>query len=401
MRLPGEGTIYQRRDGRWVASIVVNKTRYTRYARGREEAVRRLHELRAALMAGTLARPTPRTLTLAAYLDEWLAAASAWLRPSTVESYGQLIRRVQPLGSLRLSQVERRHLAALYATLTRAGLSAGRVLKLHRVMHKALGDAVRAGLIGRNPAADLDPPRPQAVPPTLWTLEQIRAFLAGCAADDRPDSRLLSFLLLSGLRLGEALALRWRDLDLGRGVVQVERSVTHVAGRPVEGPPKTRAGVRRLTLPPEAVAVLRRQHAQQRQQRPWERTHNRPSQWSGRSDGPPSSCTDATGLGGTPTLADEQRVWTTAVGTVPLRGNVRRSLHRLCDRLGLPRIRVHDLRHLHATLLVAGGVDVKTAQRRLGHASLHLTLSVYTRALPESDRQAASQLSRLLQGGEG
>jgi integrase len=367
-RLDGEGSVRLRPDGRWEVRLRANGHRHTRYAHDQAGALAVLQQLRGQNAASTLTPPS--SLTLGDYLSEWLSAHGPALRPSTIESYGQLIAHVAPLASLRLSRLEARHFASLYSQKRRVGLSAGRVRKLHAMLRKALGDAVRWGVLSRNVVAAVDPPRPDAQQPALWTIEQMRTFLATCASDDRPDARLLAFLLLSGLWLGEALALDWNTVDFEAGAVAIERGLTHVEGKPVEGLPKTRAGIRRIAVPHEAVALLHRQRATQAARR----------------------LVAGTGwLGG-------DRVWTTATGSAPLRGNVRRSLHALCRMAGLPTIRVHDLRHLHTTLLVVSGVDVKTAQRRLGHASLQMTLGVYARALPEADTSAARALSGLLTG---
>lgn len=367
-RLPGEGSIRQRADGRWEVRLRVGGQRYSRYAADQAGALAVLHDLRSRHVAGTLTPPS--SLTLAQYLADWLLAHGPALRPSTVESYGQLCAHVKPIATLRLSRLEPRHFATLYGMLRRGGLSAGRVRKVHAMLRKALSDAVAWGLVGRNVVAVVDPPRPDPKRSSLWNLDQLRQFVAVCQEDDRPDARLLPFLLWSGLRLGEALALRWSDLDTDHGAVTVERGITHVGGRPVEGPPKTSAGVRTIALPPEATALIQRQRAVQAA-----RKLAAGADWRG-----------------------EDRVWTTAAGTTALRANVRRSLHALCRLADLPTIRIHDLRHLHATIVVASGADPKTLQRRLGHASLAMTLGVYARALPEADRRVAAAFSRVVNG---
>ena len=366
-RLPGEGSIRLRTDGRWEVRLRLADQRISRFAPDQAAAVALLQTLRGQHAAGTLVPPS--ALTVGAYLAEWLTSHGPALRPSTVESYRQLCAHVAPLAKLRLTQLEPRHLAALYAEKRRT-LSAGRVRKLHAMLRKALGDAQRWGLVGRNVAAVVDPPRPEAEPAPLWTLDQLRRFAACASADDRPDARLLLFLLWSGARLGEGLGLRWADVDFLAPAVTIDRGITHVGGKPVTGPPKTGAGRRVVALPAEAAALLTRQRTAQAALRLAAGTA-----WRG-----------------------EDRVFTTATGSVPLRANVRRSLHALCRLADLPPLRVHDLRHLHATLLVAGGVDPKAAQRRLGHASLRMTLGVYARALPEADRQAAGALSLLVSG---
>lgn len=370
-RVAGEGSIRQRRDGRWEVRLWVGDRRVSRYAPDRAAAVALLTRLRGEHLAGRLAPPT--RLTLGDFLAEWLHAHGPNLRPSTLESYRQLIAHVAPLQRLSLTRLEARHLAALYAQKRREGLSAGRVRKLHAVLRAALGDAVRWGLVGRNVAAEVAPPSARGEPvPQIeapWTLAEVRAFVAACAGADRPTTRLLAFLLLTGMRVGEALALRWSDIDGITGTVTITKSLTHVGGKPIEGPPKSAAGVRVIALPPQALALVARQ-------RRWQ----------------------AERLARTP--LPEERVFATATGSVPLRQNVRRSLHALCARAGLPAIRVHDLRKLHASLLAAGGADIKTVQRRLGHSSVQLTLNLYTKAFIESDRRAVQTLEALLPPGQ-
>jgi integrase len=172
---------------------------------------------------------------------------------------------------------------------------------------------------------------------------------------------------MTGFRLGEAAALRWEDVG-DDGSVWVTKSLTEVKGTPVEGPPKSAAGIRRIHLPKTAVAVLDRQ-------RQW---------WVERFRRPPAA---------------SERVFVSLAGTPLDRHNVTRALNQLCERYGLPRIRVHDLRHLHASILATGQVPLKAIQRQLGHASVHFSLNLYTKLFVTD--HAARAVDRLLSDPAG
>lgn len=367
-RLPGEGSVRARPDGRWEVRLSVGGHRRSFYAPDQEAALRLLAELRGKQLAGRL--PQPTTLTVGEFITEWLGTHGAALRPGTVESYRVKLARLGPLFGLRLGRLEARHLAATYAALRGRGLAPATVRATHAVVHKALADAVRWGLLPQNPAAAVTPP--PAPPRALaWGLAEARAFVAHCRQEDTPQTRLFTFLVWSGLRLGEALALQWQDVrwDPAGVVVRVERQLSRLRSGYAEGLPKTAAGRRAFSLPPPVADVLKRQRA-----------------WQERVGIPPRP---------------DQRLWVTAHNTPLDRAALRRSLDRLCRRAGLPALRVHDLRAVHATVLVVAGVDIKEVQRRLGHASLRMTLGVYAKPVPESDGPAAVRLAQTLNGANG
>ncbi len=336
-------SIFKRGDGRWVGVITVGGRRKYFYGRSWREVEAKLQ-----------AWERSGRLTTAEFFARWLDAVGPNLRPSTLASYRTLIQKhiLPALGEVKLAELKPLHLAGLYAELSRSGLSGRRVEYVHQVLHKALGDAVRWGLLGDNPAERVDRPKPNPRSPALWTPEQVRRFLAAVlAGEGGVYGELFGFLLASGLRLSEALGLTWADVDLEAGTVTVRRAVVFVNHRPVEGPPKSRAGYRTVSLPAWGVELLRRQ--------------------AGRS---------------------KERVFVSGAGTIPTEAALRKSFLGLCRRLGLPPIRIHDLRHLHISLLALAGVPVKIAQVRAGHSNPQLTLSVYSHVLGDGDRIAAQVL---------
>ena len=371
---PGEGSITQRPDGRWQASLQVEGTRRTVYGKTRTEAAEKLRTLADQARQNGHRLPDPGKLTLGDYLDDWLEQAEGRLRPKTLDRYDVAIRcHVRPtLGKLTLAKLTPLHLARLYAALRKeTGLPS--IEKVHRTLHKALGDAWRWGLIAANPAETVEPPRAEPKEPTLWTPEEasrfVRAMLDG---EGGHYGNLFGFLLASGCREGEALGLTWPDVDLEAASVRIDRQITHVANHPVELPPKSRAGHRSIILPGWGVEALRRQRAQVAE---WRLKMG--EGWRGG-----------------------EHVFTTEHGTPPAPTNVRRAFLALCARLGLPPIRVHDLRHLHLSLLAMANVPVKVAQVRAGHSSPTLTQRVYQHVLgaDDADRQAAEALARALGG---
>ena len=346
MRRKGSGSIYLRRDGRWAAAVQRNGRRIFRYARTREEA--------EALLAELLSIVDPGMPTLARFARQWLELRRMEIRPSTWDHYERLLRvHILPsIGSKRLDQIDPPTIRRLLADRIEAGCSVKTVRLIYSALRKLLNDAVEAGLIPENPVRRVRPPRLEPRPFQAWTPEQIRRFIEG--ARGHPYEALFLFLLGTGARIGEALALRWEDVDLEAGIARISRSVTFIRGQWVESLPKTPHGRRSVSIPDFALRALRE------------------------------------------LPRDRERVFATSTGSLPQRKDLRASLRRLCRRLSLPPIRIHDLRHLHASILIRAGVDLKTVQRRLGHASAAFTLQAYAHLLDPDDRHAARAADALL-----
>ncbi|MGE3908895.1 MAG: tyrosine-type recombinase/integrase [Chloroflexota bacterium] len=309
----------------------------------------------------------PSKLTVSDYMTQWLTTTTPRLRASTVAQYEILIRvHISPaLGSLKLTALRPVNLQQLYAGILAKGRSPRRAEQAHRVLHKALGDAVRLRLLPHNPAQDVDAPNGKAPERDIWSPAEVRLFIEASVSSATLYDPLWLFLLGSGCRVGEALGLRWGDVDWTAKSVLIERAVVHVKNVPMVGPPKTRSGRRRITLPAFALAALRHQQAR-----------------GGVS--PDGGTTGA--------------IFRNSKDGVPQPTDLRRRFHEAAARAGLPLMRIHDLRAAHATMLVAAGVDVKTVQRRLGHASLALTLGLYAKVVQSGDGLAAEAMDSLAPG---
>jgi integrase len=298
------------------------------------------------------------------------AVAQHRVRPTTLASYGQIVRnRIVPaLGTVPLQQLTPAQAQALYGRLLENGRVDGRGPKLsprsvrytHAVLRMALEDAVQLGLLSRNACDAATPPR--AVRPQIkyWDTPDVQRFL-DVACEDRLRA-LWVLALHTGLRRGELLGLRWSDVDLDQAVLHVRRSLVQSGGVLGFQEPKTSSGRRTIALDTPCVVALREHRARQAEQR-----LRMGSLWQ-----------------------DHDQAFATELGTPLEPSNVDRRFRALVTRAGVPRIPFHGLRHTHATLLMKAGVNPKVASERLGHANITLTLSTYSHVLPQMQQEAAA-----------
>lgn len=356
MRAPGEGSIRRRRDGRWSGSLQFGGTRRYIYGQSKQEVARQLHDLQKLALAGRHIRTSQ--LTLAEFFSEWRESVRTTVRPTTWDSYSALIsKHVLPtLGPIKLSSLRPVHIVGLYNHLERSGSSPALIRYVHHVLRRFLGDAEKWELVAGNPASPVAPPKPVRRPQLIWSLDETQAFLQLVQKYERKWDPCWIVALGTGLRLGELLALTWADVDLDEGALRVSKSIIEIRGRRSEGAPKTEAGKRTLHIPAFAVDALRHQRR--------------------RVVGP--------------------RIFLSKHGTTPTRSSLRTRFRATCRAAGVPEIRIHDLRHVHATLAIRSGADPKTIQRRLGHSTLAMTLGLYAHALTEGDREAAAGVEKLL-----
>lgn len=324
--------------------------RYYVTGRTREECARRLRELVQRHQAGQLLPPS--RITLQEWAETWLKDCEGRLRPRTVLTYRQaLLPLLATVGQLRLDRLEPLHLARTFATLQ--GRVGSRTLEQGYIYLRACLEAARRmGLVAHNPLARTPRPRHEKAPARDWTLDDMRRFLATCLEDGKPLALMLGLMLLTGLRPGEALGLRWEDVDWDGQALRVRRAVAWAGSTWHEGPPKSRAGERTVALPTLALGLLPRL--------PRVSVH----------------------------LFWQERP--------PTRKQVSYQMGELCGRANVPRKPAHYLRHCHATLLAAQGLDIKTLQRRLGHAQASITLDVYAYTLSDLDKRAAELVDKAL-----
>jgi integrase len=304
------------------------------------------------------------------YLTDWLARARADLKPTTAAGYGHAVQTLAgAFGAVRVQDLTPLMIEDLYSELLERGFAPKTVRNIHSVLHRALADAERLGLVARNPARSVRGPSVSRTEQGTWSPEQLSQFLTTTAGD--PLHGVFVLLATTGMRRGEVVGLRWVDVDLDRAVASVVHTITTVHGRPVESTTKTAKSRRRVSLDASSVIVLRAHRAAQRKERL------------------------VVGAG----WIDHGLVFCRYDGS-PLHPDlVTRRFRTLVEQAGLPKIRLHDLRHTYATLALRAGVHPKVVSERLGHATVGITLDLYSHVAPSLDEQAAETVAGLLRFG--
>jgi integrase len=321
----------------------------------------------------------PSKLTVGAFLnDEWLPAIRATVRPTTYRSYETHVRvHIEPLlGQVPLQKLTGARLNEFYGELAgsrqrgRKPLSPATVRRAHAMLHRALRDAVRWDRIARNPADLSDPPKQRATAAremSTWSADDVVAFLSS-VHDDRLYALWL-FLITTGVRRGEAAGLRWQDVDFERRRASIRQA--HVAvGYAVEvSEPKTSRSSRVLALDKGTVAVLRA---------------HRKAQMADRLAA--ATAWRETGL-----------VFVQSDGSALHPDRITKLFDKAVLAARVPRIRLHDLRHTHATLALEAGLHPKVVSDRLGHSTTSVTLDIYSHVTPSLQEEAAETVAALLQ----
>lgn len=310
--------------------------------------------------------------TFGQLLDLWLEECKRLDRsPTTIRNYkAQIERTIRPaLGKTKLTRLSARQLDELYGSMKDQGLTPKTIRNHHAIISSALHQAVRWGWIRDNVAEKARPPTVAQRRVRAPSVDDVRAVVTAAEERDPRLAPLLMLAALTGMRRGELCALRWSDVDLDRGELDVSRSVICTEGGLVEKRTKTDR-FRRVALDEVGVLLLRRHRANV-------------ESWVAGAEG---------------TLAPDAFVFSPYVdGIKPFRpDNVTGFFMRVRDSLGLKQVRLHDLRHFTATQLIGAGVDVRTVAGRLGHSDPSLTLRVYSHAIEERDRAAAAIMGRVL-----
>jgi integrase len=320
----------------------------------------------------------PSREKLGTYLQEWLAAIRPNIRPSAWASFESHVRiyLVPQLGHLQVQQLTATDVDLMTARLlsaegrgNRRPLSPTTVRRILATLNSAMNYAVRKRKLDRNPVTAADRPRAARIEMKTWTADELGRFLEG--AREHRLAPLFTVLATTGLRRGEALGLRWSDVDLDEGRLAVRQTLLAVNNHVEFGEPKTHRSRRTVDLDAGTVAVLKAHRKAQLEERA-KAGLGRP-----RADGL--------------IFTDEQGE--------PLHPNVvSRTFGRLVREEQLPVIRLHDLRHTHATLSLQAGVHVKIVSERLGHSSVTITLDTYSHAIPGLQRDAAEKVAALIPG---
>ena len=372
-RKAGDGTVRQRKDGRWEGRVVIGyddngypKTKNV-LAKTKKECVEKLQKLKEEC-GGLKPEKVRSEMPFGDWLTYWYENHSKpKIRPTTQETYESRIRLhiIPEIGDIPLNKLTQNDLQQFYGRLKKSGrkrftdkygegLSDRMVRMCHATCRSALEKAVQDGLIRVNPAIGCKLPPKKAREMQVLTREELQRFLIQAKFEGYYEVFLLD--LATGLRRGELMALQWDDLNFKTGVLNVNKQVYDVRGQLQISTPKTKTSVRKIVLPPAVVAVL------------WEYKKTVDSRWM------------------FPSPVKEECPITPGV--------VRRRLQLILEHAGCKHVRFHDLRHTFATLALENGMDVKTLSAMLGHVSAATTLDIYTHITGDMQRAAAASIDR-------
>lgn len=373
-RSNGDGGIYKRAsDGRWVASVDLDpdgpaRRRKVLYGSTRREVVAKLRDAQQRLAVGATVEDS-RTL-VGPFLTRWSVEglASASIKATTRENYATIARThlVPTLGHLRLDRLAPSDVDHLLAAKRAQGLSDSTVRLIYTVLRRALDYAVRDGLVRRNVAAAIDRPTVAHREAAVLSPAQAQALLE--AARGQRLYALYAVAMAAGLRRGEALALRWSDVDLDAGTLRVSRTLSRTAAGLVFTEPKTARSRRTIPLPPALVEELRAHRTRQLAER----------------------------LAAGSLWRDHDLVFPSLTGTPLDPRNALRALTATAARAGLDGIGLHTLRHTCASLLLAQDVHPRVVMETLGHSGIAITMDVYSHVMPQQQREAADRMQGAL-----
>jgi integrase len=377
------GHIRERSPGHWAIVIDVRdpqtgkrKRRWHRFKGTKREAQVECARLITERDGGAYIDPT--RVIVAAFLRRWLDHMATQVSPRSHECYGEIVNTniVPIIGNLILSKLRPDTIAAMYTTAlesgrqTGGGLSPRSVCLMHRVLSQAMKQAVKWQLLAQNPCDAVSPPRVERKQMKVLDADGTAAIIEAA----RPRALFMPILLgaMCGLRRGELAALRWRSIDLDAGQISVVASLEQTNSGVRLKPPKS-GRARTVALPSLAIEELRRHRVKQAEEllrlgiRQTDETH---------------VC-----------LQPNYEPWAPR--------NLSSAFIKFIKASGLPRVRLHDLRHSHATHLLMANVHPKIVQERLGHANIATTMDLYTHVMPGMQDEAATRIDAALRAAIG
>ena len=372
------GSIDQRSPGTWTIRVELSpdpvtgkrKQKRVTYRGTKKDAEKRLSEMLHQMDTGSFVNPAK--MTVRDFLHQWLSDyVETGVRATTKEGYQTIVEKhlIPGLGSIVLSQLQPAHIQAYYAKALKeghrgsgGGLAARTVLHHHRVISEALNHAVKWGMVARNVALAVDPPRPVSKEMQILDDDGIGQLLE--AARNTLYYTLIHLAVFTGLRRSELLGLRWRDLDFEGSTLHVTQALHCLpGGHIVFQEPKTSRSKRTVTLSPAPLLVLKAHRERVEAERA---TLELP-------------------------LIGDDLVFSEPSGKPMLPNSVTHAFGRIVQKAELGRIRFHDLRHTHVSRLIRQGVYSKEIADRIGHSTISTTMDIYGHLMAESQREAASK----------
>jgi integrase len=366
-------TITKRKDGRWQAVVELppdpktgKRRRKWLYADSRSEVKRLANKLEDRIASGNFVEPSK--LTVEGYLLQWLEDYCTNLSPTTLESYTVYIKKhiIPFLGNFKLQKLKPIDIQRFYNDEFEKGYSGTTVLHEHRLLHKALDDAMKNYLIERNPIDMVEAPKPNNFKPQIYDETNFNNLLKSISGTEDELPIILAGLL--GLRRGEVFGLRWKDVNLEEKTITINQTLIYVDKQFIFKPPKSETSKRTISIPENIIPILKKYRAK---------------------------CIEEC-------MKNEQDYKEKLVcrktdGSMINPRTFSNHFKDLLKKHKLPHIRFHDLRHFNATMMLEYGVETKIASKRLGHSTPAITQKIYQHVTEKMDKDAAEKLNRILQ----
>lgn len=331
----------------------------------KKEAEKALALIEAEVYKGVYLEPS--NTYFKEYLYDWFKIKKNSVGIQTAEVYSGYIKNriIPPLGHIQLSRLTPMLLQGYVNDLKENGLASGTIKKIYTIIKGALDHAVNMGLLVSNPITKVQLPKDDKKEMTVWNVNEVKTLLKAA----RNDRLYIAFHLAitTGMRRGEILGLRWKDVELDKCMLSVRQTLSKDGKQFLNGA-KTDSSIRSIKLSEETITVLRKQKAMIAKEK----------------------------LQSGPEYNNYDLVVCTLKGTPMNPANLKRTFTRLIKEAKLPRIRFHDLRHTHATMLLSQGIHAKVVSERLGHSNIKITLDTYSHVLPNMQEEAANQIDALL-----
>ena len=375
-----EGCIVKRKDGRWQGSITIGRNlngtqkRQYIYGKTRHEVAEKMHQTLTDIQNNTFLRRADSP-TLAVWLNLWLTDYKKnSLKPTTYDQYESLIRvhLVPALGKFKLVDLKPYDIQIYYNELFKAGTSARTIHLINTVLHAALKQALKSGLVLHNVSEAVELPKGTKRERRVLTTDEQDTLLYELSKDKRGD--MYKFALLTGVRRGEVLGLEWKDIDFENRTIHIHRTLNRVKNHDNKketelfiGSPKTIKSDRYIPMLDSVYNLLIRQKERQEEDKILYGEH----------------------------YSDKDIVFSTESGEYVDPANYNRKFSKIIKKSGLPKATPHSLRHSFATRALEAGIDLRTTQELLGHSSINLTANLYTHVLLEHKRKELQKLNSI------